>query len=206
MATPSGAGASMPCAIADLVDYGSRRAKAALQRMGAKSGALPFSVELASGYCIDFMTRKLVAARVLQQNLHECDWHLVSKASLQSVSADAKSNFQTIPDTWRASEISSFFTGRADWGLFASVFPWLWGKVAEKLSTVDDRAQALALVKSKDFLRIVQNFRRSEGIAPHPGVAYRTAVAEQKQSKRAKVSQRASTPRKKRKASAGVAK
>jgi hypothetical protein len=215
LATPYDAGASTPCALDDLIDYGTRRAGAALQRIGAKSGALPFCVADASGYCIDFLRRKLVAARLHQQNLHECDWSLVNKASLQSMSADAKGNLEMIPDRWRASEISSFLTGRADWGLFASVFPCLWGEVAEKLSTEDDRARALALVKSKDFLRVVQSFRRSEGIAPHPAVAYGIAVAEEKkQSKRAMVSprastprkKRASTPRKKRKASAGVAK
>lgn len=209
LATPPDAlpGASTPCALDDLVDYGTRRAREALQRIGAKSDALPFSVEDANGYCIDFLRRKLVAARLLQQNLHECDWSPVNKASLQSMSADAKKNLEKIPDTWRASEISSFLTGRAHWGLFASVFPCLWGEVAEKLSTEDDRAQALALVKSKDFLRVVQSFRRTEGIAPHPAVAYRIAVAEKKmQSKRAKVLPRASTPRKKRKVSAGVAK
>ena len=179
-----------------------------MQRIGTKSGALPFSVEDASGYCIDFLTRKLVAARLLQQNLLECDWSLVNKASLQSMSADAKENLEKIPDTYNAREISSFLTGRADWGLFASVFPCLWGEVTEKLSTEDDRARALALVKSKDFLHTVQSFRRTKGIAPHPAVAYRILVdEEQKQSKLAnlKVSPRASTPRKKRKASAGVA-
>ncbi len=208
LATPPDAlpGASTPCALDDLVDYGTRRAREALQRIGAKSDALPFSVEDANGYCIDFLRRKLVAARLLQQNLHECDWSPVNKASLQSMSADAKKNLEKIPDTWRASEISSFLTGRAHWGLFASVFPCLWGEVAEKLSTEDDRAQALALVKSKDFLRVVQSFRRTEGIAPHPAVAYRIAVDEKKmQSKRANVLP-ASTPRKKRKVSAGVAK
>ena len=211
LATPSDAGASTPCALDDLVDYGTRRAEAALQRIGAKSGALPFSAKGACGYCIDFLRRKLVVARLLQQNLHECDWSTVDKASLQSMSADAKENLEEIPDKWRASEISSFFTGRADWGLFASVFPCLWGEIADKLSTEDDRARALALVKSKDFLRVVQGFRRTEGIAPHPAVAYRILEAEEKeQAKRAKVSPRASTPRsqtgKKRKASAGVAK
>ena len=153
LATPSDAGASTPCALDDLVDYGTRRAEAALQRIGAKSGALPFSTKDASGYCIDFLRRKLVAARLLQQNLHECDWSTVDKASLQGMSADAKANLEEITDTWRASEISSFFTGRADWGLFASVFPCLWGEVADKLSTEDDRARALALVKSKGFRR-----------------------------------------------------
>ena len=185
-----------------------------MQRIGAKSGALPFSVGGASGYCIDFLRRKLVAARLLQQNLHECDWSPVNKASLQSMSADAKKNLEDIPDTYNAREISLLFTGRADWGLFASVFPCLWGEVAEKLSTEDDRARALALVKSKDFLRVVQSFRRREGIAPHPAVAYGIAVGEEKKrSKRAMESprastprkKRASTPRKKRKASAGVA-
>ena len=121
-ATPSDAGA-----FDDLVDYGTRRARAALQRIGAKSGALPFSAEDATGYCVDFIRRKLVAARILQQNLHKCDWSPVSKASLQDMSADAKKNLESIPDTYNASEISSFFTGRADWGLFASVFPCLWG-------------------------------------------------------------------------------
>ena len=62
MATPSDAGASTPCALDDLIDYGTRRARAALQRIGAKSGALPFSVADASGYCIDFLRRKLVVA------------------------------------------------------------------------------------------------------------------------------------------------
>jgi hypothetical protein len=154
-----------------------------------------------------------VDARLLQQNLHECDWNTVDKTSLQGMSADA---IEEIPDTtWRASEISSFSTGRADWGLFASVFPCLWGEVADKLSTEDDRARALALVKSNGFLRVVQGFRRTEGIAPHPAVAYRILEAEE-QAKRAKffkVTPRASTPRSgkrakvsPRKASAGVAK
>ena len=87
------------------------------------------------------------------------------------------------------------------------MFPCLWGEVADKLSTVDDRARALAPVKSEDFLRTVQSFRRNEGIAPHPAVAYRIlADKEKKQSKFAslEVPPRASTPRKKRKASAGV--
>ena len=69
-----------------------------MQRIGAKSGALPFTVEDSCGYCIDFRRRKLVIARVLQQKLHECDWSLVSKASLQSMSADAKKNLEKIPD------------------------------------------------------------------------------------------------------------
>ena len=102
----------------------------------------------------------------------------MSKASLQSMSADAKENLEDVPDAWGASQISSFFTGRADWGLFASVFPCLWGEVADKLSTEDDRARALELVKSKDFLRDVQNFRRTEGIAPHPAVAYSRDLGE----------------------------
>ena len=182
MATPFDAGASTPCNLDDLVDYGTRRAEAALKRIGAKSGALPFSAQDASGYCIDFLRRKLVGARFLQQNLHErTDWSAVSKESLQSMSADAKENLKEIPDSWQASQISSFFTGRADWGLFASVYPCLWGEVADKLSTEDDRAGALALAKSKDFLRVVQDFRRTEGIAPHPAVAYRILEAEGKE-------------------------
>ena len=178
-----------------------------MKRIGAKSGALPFCAEDASGYCIDFLRRKLVAARLVQQNLHDSDWSLVSKASLQSMSADANNDLQSIPDAWRPSEISCFLTGRADWALFASVFPCLWGEVAEKLSTKEDRAQAFALIKSKDFLRVVQSFRETEGIAPHPAVAYEIAIAQvENKSKRAMVAPRASTSRKKRKGSAGVAK
>ena len=45
LATPSDAGASTPCALDDLVDYGTRRAAAARQRIGTKSGALPFSAQ-----------------------------------------------------------------------------------------------------------------------------------------------------------------
>ena len=207
LATPSDAGASKPCSLDVMVDYEARRLREVLQRIGAKSGALPFSVQDCGGYCIDYLTRKLMAARVVWQNWHECDWSLVSKASLQSMSADAKENLQKIPDTWRAAEISCFFNGRADWGLFASVFPCLWGEVAEKLSTKEDRAQAFALIKSKDFLRVVQSFRETEGIAPHPAVAYEIAIAQVKnKSKRAMVAPRASTSRKKRKGSAGVAK
>ena len=41
---------------------------------------------------------------------------------------------------------------------------------------------------------VVQGFRRTEGIAPHPAVAYRILEAEEKeQAKRAKVTPRAST-------------
>jgi len=122
----------------------------------------------------------LVAARMVQHNLHESDWSTVGKASLQSMSADAKENLEAIPDHWSASEISAFFTGRTDWALFASVYPCLWGEVADKLTTEEGRARALALVKSKDFRRAVENFRRTEGIAPHPAVAYKTLVQEAK--------------------------
>ena len=176
LATPiDDAGASTPSALEDLIDYGTRRIEAALRRIGTKSGALPFSATDASGHCIDFLRMKLVAGRLLQQNLHvECtDWSTVSKESLQSMSGDAEENLKEIPDTWQASQISCFFTGRADWGLFASVYPWLWGEVADKQSTEEDRARALALVKSKDFLRVLQVFRQTQGIAPHPAVAYR---------------------------------
>ena len=48
-----------------------------------------------------------------------------------------------------------------------------------------------------------QNLTADEGIAPHPAVAYRILLDEQTEAK-LKVSPRASTPRKKRKASAGV--
>ena len=156
----------------------------------------------------------MVAARTVQQNLHESDWSTVSKASLQAMSADAKENLDAIPDHWSASDISAFFTGRTDWGLFASAYPCLWGEVADMYSTEDSegRARALALVKSEDFRRVVQAFRRTEGIAPHPAVAYRifegqTPKAMSKR-KRAEASPRASTPRsgKKQKISAGVAK
>ena len=128
-------------------------------------------------------------------NGHTCEGH----------PAADQENLEEIPDNWRASEISYFFTGRPNWGLFASVYPCLWGEVADNLRAEEDRARALAQVKSKDFLRVVEGFRRAEGIAPHPAVAYRILEAKVKeQSKRAKVSSRASTPRsgKKRKASA----
>ena len=215
LTSPSDAGASTPCALDDLVDYGTRRAGEALRRIGVKSGALPFSVEDASGYCIDFLRRKLVAARYINQ-LQECDWSVVSKASLQTMSADAQHNLHHIPEAWRAHDISCFFTGRADWALFASMFPCLWGEVADRLSTKAKAAQALELVKSNKFLQVLQQFRRNHGIAPHPAVAYQLMVADQKQhtetnqtpqrksSKRK--SKRASTPLRKRKASKTVAK
>jgi len=188
---PSDAGASTPCDLDDLVDYGTRRAEQALRRIGAKSGALPFSAKDASGYCIDFLLRKLVMARLLlQQNMHEFDWSTVSKASLQAMSADAKENLAQVPDAWKASEISFFFTGRADWALLASVYPCLWGEVADKLSTNDERDRAVRLVKSQEFLRVVQNFRVTEGIAPHPAVAYKIMNDKEKPP-------RASTPRSK---------
>ncbi|CAK0823373.1 unnamed protein product [Prorocentrum cordatum] len=203
------AGASTPCVLDDLVDYGSRRAKAALRRIGTKSGALPFHAEDASGYCIDWLTRKMVAARLIRQNLHQSDdWSRVDKASLQSMSADSKENLESVPDAWTASEISSFFSGRADWGLFASAFPCLWGEVADELikngASDYDRAQAIQLIKSDTFLQVVRTFRETEGIAPHPMVAYELA---QKQSEKlalacelALESPRASMPRKKLKA------
>ena len=69
-----------------------------MQRIGVKSGALPFCVEGASGHCIDFLRRKLVAAQCLDAGCHECDWATVDKASLQSMSADAKKNPESVPD------------------------------------------------------------------------------------------------------------
>ena len=97
-------------------------------------------------------------------------------------------------------------TGRADWGLFASVFPCLWGEVAEKLSTEDDRARALALVKSKDFLHTVQRFRQTYGIAPHPAVAYKILDDKSPRASTLQKKGKAGMVRKKRKARPAVRK
>ena len=86
MATPLIANASTPTALDardrtprlgaldDLVDYGTRRAKEALRRIGAKSGALPFRADGAKGYCIDWLTRKAtpVATFFVQQHFFVC--------------------------------------------------------------------------------------------------------------------------------------
>ena len=110
---------------------------------------------------------------------------------------------------WKASEISAVFTGRIDWGLFASVFPCLWGDVADRMLLADDRARALAGVQSEGFLRVVQDFRRTNGIAPHPAVAYKIWEEEQaaeetpptpRYRKRAGVTPRTSTPRSRKRA------
>jgi serine/threonine protein kinase len=188
-------------AMIDLVDYGTVRAKAALQRIGAQSGALPFERDDADGYCIHFIVRKLVAARALRDPLAKHDWSTVNKSTLQAMSADANHNLKAMPDKWSASEIALFLTGRADWALFASAFACLWGEVASKLQTDDDQCRALKLVKSEAFRGAVQTFRQREGIAPHPCVVYNIATAKTAPAPRAAPSsdgptgsQRASTP------------
>ncbi|CAK0824326.1 unnamed protein product [Prorocentrum cordatum] len=123
----------------------------------------------------------MVAARLIRQNLHRSDgWSRVDKASLHSISADSKENLESVPGAWTATRISFFFfTGRADWGLFASAFLCFWGEVADELikrgASDYDRAQAIQLIKSDTFLQVVRDFRRTEGIAPHPMVAYKLA-------------------------------
>ena len=78
-----------------------------------------------------------MAACIQQQNLHKCDWSDVDKASLQGMSGIAKKNFKNFTRGpadcigCDARYISYFLTGRADWGLFASMFPYLWQEVAE---------------------------------------------------------------------------
>ena len=210
--TPCVAGASTPRALADLIDYGSRRAKAALRRIGNKCGALPFHLDDASGYCIDWLTRKMAAARLVRLNLHQSDdWSRVDKESLQSMSADSGGNLESVPHVWAADQVSRFFTGRADWRLFASAFPCLWGEVADELLTKtrsargastpraadDARARAIQIIKSETFLQVVRSFRETEGIAPHPAVAFK--LAEERWS-RARETPRATMPRKKLKA------
>ena len=99
LATPPEAGGASTArggTMGDLIDYGVRRVTDALQRIGCKSGALPFSDPDADGYCIDWLRRKLVAARVQQQGLHTCDWGAVDKATLSSMCADARSNLASI--------------------------------------------------------------------------------------------------------------
>ena len=54
---------------------------------------------------MEFLVKKLVAARVLQQRLEGCDWSSVDKATLQAMSAAAKENFEAIPATWHARKI-----------------------------------------------------------------------------------------------------
>ena len=199
LATPPEAGGASTArggTMGDLIDYGVRRVTDALQRIGCKSGALPFSDPDADGYCIDWLRRKLVAARVQQQGLHTCDWGAVDKATLSSMCADARSNLASIPDEWTAAKISCFFSGRPDWGVFAGAFPCLWGEVADKQSTTQKtRAEALALVQSPVFRNVVEKFRTKHGIAPHPAVEFQLAVAEGKEVEEQEVSPRASTPR-----------
>ena len=156
----------------------SGQVKRALKRISTKSGVLPFSMEASSGYCIDFLVMKLMAACIQQQNLHKCDWSDVDKASLQGMSGIAKKNFKNFTrgpaDSigCDARYISYFLTGRADWGLFASMFAYLWQEVADRMSTKGDRKEALVKVQSQQFLQAVQFFWRAENIAPHPAVAY----------------------------------
>ena len=164
--------------MSDLIDYGTQRAPQALQRIGTASGALPFNAEDAEGYCVDFLVRKLVAARVLQQRVEGCDWSSVDKATLQAMSADAKENLEAIPATWHARKISCFLTGRPDWALFASAFPCLWGEVAVRLVTDDEQTKAIELIRSEAFQRVVLSYRDREGVAPHPAVAYRIAASQ----------------------------
>ena len=147
-----------------------------------------------------------MAARCLDARLHECDWSLVNKASLQGMSADARGNLENILTRGAQRDIV-FLDGSRRLGFVRQRVPLPLGEVAKKVSTEDDLARALALVKSQAFQRAVESFRRTEGISPHPAVAYRIAVAEEKEhSKPAKVAPRASAPRKKRKVSAGEAK
>ena len=169
--TPYDSGASTPGAFDNLV-CGAQRIREALWRIGTKSGVLPFSVEDTSGYCMDFLIMKLLAARALQQNLHEHDWSLVDKASLLSMSGFAKKNFKKIPDKCNARDISYFLTGRANWGLFASMYPFLWQEVADQMSTERDRSEALMKVQSRQFHNTVQSFWQTHRIAPHPAVAF----------------------------------
>ena len=175
LATSYGSGASTPgldAWLCDLVWHGTQRVRDALMRIGARSGVLPFSVEDTSSDCMDFLIMKLVAARALQQNLHECDWRFVDKGSLLSMGCNAKKILKKIPDNYNARDISYLFTGRANWGLFASMFPCLWQEVADQISSTKDRKKALMRVQSQEFLNTVQSFRRIHGIAPHPAVAF----------------------------------
>ena len=151
--------------------------KAALQRIGTSSGVLPFSTEDTSGYCIDFLVMKWMAACIFQQNSHQSDWSDVCKDSLQILSGIGKNNFEHFTQGQNkrgcdARYISYFLTGRADWGLFASMFAYLWQEVAERMSTTDDCKEALVNVQSDQFLQAVQKFWQAENIAPHPAVAY----------------------------------
>ena len=164
--------------MSDLIDYGTQRAQEALRRIGTASGALPFNAEDAEGYCVDFLVRKLVAARVLQQRLEGRDWSSVDKATLQAMSADAKGNLEAIHATWNARNISCFLTGRPDWALFASASPCLWVEVAVRLVTDDEQTKAIELIRSEAFQRVVLSYRDRERVVPHPAVAYRIAASQ----------------------------
>ena len=92
---------------------GSREGSAAF----SKPRALPASLILAT-VCTTLSATPSVVSGFAR---HRCDWRFVDKAPLQSASADAKKNLESVPDTWRASDTSSLFTGRT------SAFPCLGG-------------------------------------------------------------------------------
>ena len=74
--------------------------------------------------------------RLARLNLHQSDdWSRADKESLQSMSADSGENLESVPRVWAADQVSRFFAGRADWRLFASASPCLWGEVADELLT-----------------------------------------------------------------------
>ena len=84
----------------------------------------------AAGYCIDWLARKMVVARAIENQTVDYDWRLVEKSSIQTISADANKSIEAIPAQWSAGDMSMWLNGRGDWAAFASASPCLRAEVA----------------------------------------------------------------------------
>ena len=101
--------------------------------------------------------------------LRDADWDGVAMSVVRSVSPDASGQFDSIPPTWDAAEVSRVFFDRPDRAPFLSMWGCLFrdvGKICDKHPSPKAGDYLLSQLRSGEFSSIASS--SSDGLTENP--------------------------------------
>lgn len=96
------------------------------------------------GYVRLSLVRKLFLGWVIHRHSFQPQrWEAVKSTLMGEMGPDEGKYLSAFPSSWSVAEVSTFMFGRADWGIFVSMFGCLWhdvvrGHTSKELSTLAD--------------------------------------------------------------------
>ena len=113
-----------------------------------------------------FVVRKLLLGCIFVVGAVKPDWEQLDRASLADMGPDENNHLAAFPKEWSIATISRVLFGRADRGLFASMYLCLWGAVADQWP--HDEHEVLKMISSGAVLERARALARCSGHAFAP--------------------------------------